>query len=163
VIKRYLDTRYYVSNQGDVFSMQKKGNLKKLSLVKRVGYPKVAIQYKGHRKDVNVHRLVAELFIPNPLNKRTVNHKDGIKSNNDVSNLEWATDSENQKHSYKELGHKGNGLKTFTYDEFVSVLQLLKEGISQAQVARIYGITRTSINYIVKKKSYQLFHERYDN
>ena len=48
-----------------------------------------------------VHRLVGKAFIPNPLNKREINHIDGNKLNNNVSNLEWATRKENAQHSIK--------------------------------------------------------------
>lgn len=48
-----------------------------------------------------IHRITATTFIPNPENKRTVNHIDGDKTNNHISNLEWATYSENQKHGHK--------------------------------------------------------------
>lgn len=53
-----------------------------------------------------VHRLIAEHFIPNPENKRTVNHKNGIKTDNRIGNLEWASDSENLLHAHR------TGLKT---------------------------------------------------
>lgn len=54
----------------------------------------------GEQKRVGIHRLVAQAFIPNPENKRTVNHKDFDKSNNHVDNLEWATYQENLGHFY---------------------------------------------------------------
>ena len=57
--------------------------------------------YKVDGKTVKVHRLVAKSYIPNPQNKPEVNHKDGNKQNNHVSNLEWVTSSENGLHSYK--------------------------------------------------------------
>ena len=61
------------------------------------GYARVRIKGKRYK----IHRLVAETFIPNPEDKREVNHKDGNKLNNRADNLEGATRSENQKHAYK--------------------------------------------------------------
>lgn len=55
----------------------------------------------GDRKSVKIHRLVALSFIPNPLNKETVNHKDHNKLNNNLSNLEWATTTEQNNHKRK--------------------------------------------------------------
>jgi hypothetical protein len=52
-------------------------------------------------KKYSIHRLIAETFIPNPDNKPEVNHKDGNKLNNHISNLEWVTHSENTKHAFK--------------------------------------------------------------
>lgn len=71
------------------------------------GYSVVNISYKEQGiKTKRVHRLVAKAFIPNPENKRTVNHKDGDKTNNHISNLEWATYSENAQHSFDYLDRK---------------------------------------------------------
>lgn len=58
------------------------------------------------RKQFLAHRIVAEAFIPNPLNKRTVNHINWIKTDNRVDNLEWCTYSDNLKHSFKVLNRK---------------------------------------------------------
>lgn len=74
------------------------------------GYLTVRLYNNGKARTFKVRRLVAEYFIPNPLNKPQVNHKDGIKSNNDMSNLEWATNSENQLHAV-ENGLKASGSK----------------------------------------------------
>lgn len=64
------------------------------------GYHQVSLYNNGVRSTKRVHRLVAEAYIPNPENKPDINHKDGNKLNNDVSNLEWCTKSENMRHAY---------------------------------------------------------------
>lgn len=61
----------------------------------------VELWKNGKRKVFMIHRLVAEAFIPNPENKPQVNHIDGNRLNNHVSNLEWNTNSENMHHAYK--------------------------------------------------------------
>jgi hypothetical protein len=70
------------------------------------GYHAIDLYKNGERTTFLVHRIMAATFLPNPTNKRTVNHKDGNKLNNNIDNLEWATYSENNKHSYSKLGRK---------------------------------------------------------
>lgn len=69
-------------------------------------YWRVGIQINGKQKHVSIHRLVATAFLPNPENLPQINHKDGNKDNNHVSNLEWCTQSYNQQHAID------NGLKS---------------------------------------------------
>ena len=95
--------KYEVSNFGRIRSYSVKNGAAKRTSTPLIikgwknthGYQKVNI----NRKSVSVHRLVAFAFIPNPENKRTVNHKNGIKTDNRIENLEWATMAENLIHA----------------------------------------------------------------
>lgn len=79
------------------------------ALADKRGYPRVWLtDSKGKGRAIRIHKAVAITFIPNPENKRTINHKNGIKTDNRVENLEWNTDSENMKHSFKLGLHRGN-------------------------------------------------------
>lgn len=95
---------YQVSNLGNVKSL-KFWKEKKIKWRDIEWYLQVALFNNG-RKGVFIHRLVAQAFISNPENKPQVNHKNWIKTDNRVENLEWSTHSENQLHRYKILGHK---------------------------------------------------------
>lgn len=87
-----------VSNTGLVRNAVTKRPYK--SGLDRYGYPKLNIGSPPNRLYITVHRLVAITWIPNPENKPQVNHKNGIKTDNRVENLEWNTTSENIRHAY---------------------------------------------------------------
>lgn len=98
------NNKYLVSRDGDVVSLNFNGTneIKKLSQYKsKQGYMFVKIQFGKVSKRILVHRLVAEAFIPNPNNYPEINHKNGIKNENNVINLEWCNRSQNVKHAYK--------------------------------------------------------------
>lgn len=73
--------------------------------VSQGGYISICLS-AGKKKTLNLHRIVADAFIPNPENKKCVNHKDGNKHNCSINNLEWVTYSENEKHSFNVLKKK---------------------------------------------------------
>ena len=103
---------YQVSNFGRVKSLERyRENHSKLQKVEEKikatrkdsqGYLLIDLYKDNKQKTVRVHRLVAEAFIPNEDGKQTVNHRDGNKENNKVSNLEWATFKEQNHHFYKK-------------------------------------------------------------
>lgn len=80
----------------------------KVPRMDKYGYLKVQLSKENITEDKTVHRLVAEAFIPNPKNKPEINHKDGIKTNNYIDNLEWVTTLENQLHRKNVLHKQGS-------------------------------------------------------
>jgi hypothetical protein len=89
---------YLISDEGKVFS--KRANKILIAKENNAGYLSVKIPVDGKNTDFYVHRLVAELFILNPDNKKYVNHKNSVKNDNKLSNLEWVTNQENTNHAY---------------------------------------------------------------
>lgn len=102
---RDINESYQVSNLGRIKS--KETNQIKRIILDKYGYQKVVIKDYGKSTTFSVHRLVAKFFIPNPRDLREVNHIDGDKQNNNVSNLEWCTRSENVLHAFR-MGLKKN-------------------------------------------------------
>ena len=88
---------YYVTKCGKVFNRY--GRELKPSLNKG-GYKFLSLSHQGKTKTTMLHRMLAECFIPNPNNYPQINHKDGNKLNNELSNLEWCTPSYNVQHAW---------------------------------------------------------------
>lgn len=89
---------YQVTRTGEVYSIKRSDEPSKLRGSIWQGYAKVALRANGKSTTIAIHRLVAGAFLPKPKNCNVVNHKDGNKLNNNVSNLEWTTHRGNSAH-----------------------------------------------------------------
>ena len=91
---------YMISNLGRVKSFQNgKERFMAINLDKN-GYPIVWLSKNKVVRYHFIHKLIAKAFIPNPENKKTINHKNGIKTDNRIENLEWLSIGENTKHAW---------------------------------------------------------------
>lgn len=107
---------YKITITGVVKSLPKKHGRSEEFILKQkkdVGYWRVALHKSGVIKYLLVHRLIALHFIPNPKNKPQINHKNGVRDDNRLENLEWCTTSENGLHSYRVLGNIGSATGKF--------------------------------------------------
>lgn len=146
-IKNFQD--YYITDKGNIYSRKVAPHNNPSGRIKKInaqfcgrGYLQIILRKGNKNHNKLVHRLVAEAFIPNPENKPQVNHKNGIKTDNRVENLEWVTNSENQKHRFRVLK------KCFCGEK--AVLQMLNNRIvsefcSAAEAERKTGISKDGI------------------
>ena len=165
-----FEGRYQVSNKGRVKSLDReiktvngsyiwKGRLLSASKIKN-RYPNVALCNYGKPRSYEIHRLVGLAFIENPLNKRIVNHINGIKNDNRVENLEWVTHQENMAHAIKTGLINQNGensvLSKFTKDDIIKIRKRYSEGVSAYRIAKDLGfVCKATIWNIVKGITYK--------
>ena len=148
---------YIIFENGDVLSL-----LSGKYITKRIGtrgYSMINLCINGKCKTFAFHRIMAELFIPNPNNLPQINHKDGNKLNNSLDNLEWITASGNNMHALKTgLRHAAKGKNTnngrFNEDEIRNIRTLYKEGYSQRKIASKFNVTKGAIAQIIRKETY---------
>jgi hypothetical protein len=147
---------YQVSNLGNVKRLVSERVFEERLIgrsIDRYGYVKRVLSKNGNNNYFTEHRLVALAFIDNPLNKKTVNHINGIKIDNRVENLEWCTNEENMKHAIETGLKDQKGIKhhkcKLTEEQ---VLEIRKIGYSQTRtfLSKKYGVSRTNILGIIR-------------
>lgn len=107
---RSLDRLVTKTEKGTAYTIMQKGRMLMLGKNNN-GYLCSHLYKDGKRHAVEVHRLVASAFIPNPLNLEQVNHKDLDKTNNHVENLEWLSRADNNRHAVRNGAGGGAKLK----------------------------------------------------
>lgn len=117
------------------------------------GYCTIKLSKNGKKRTARIHRLVAEVFIPNPNNYPCVNHIDGNKLNNHIENLEWCTHQQNMQHA--SLNNLVNRGKTTRIKQLTLNNEVVKVYKSIREAARETGICRDSITKCLKGKQQQ--------
>jgi hypothetical protein len=154
-----FDKRYFCDKDGNIYSSNYK-NTGKVKIIKpakdKKGYLRTMLLAEdGSYKTVKVHRIIALAFIDNENDYPQVNHKNGIKTDNRVDNLEWCNNQQNVLHSYKNglqvckngLDHHRNLSKKINVEELMSAYKELKQF---NLVANKFGVDRHAVSRLIK-------------
>jgi hypothetical protein len=153
---RESEGEYLISSFGN---LERNGQLIK-PRIDRYGYEIVTLWINGVCFTRKIHRLVAIAFIPNPDNLETVNHIDGIKRNNNASNLEWMSIKDNHRHGFATGLHKigenrtaGRSVKLKEKDIY-EIRKLISEGHGNTAIGKKFGVSCGCIYSIRVGKSW---------
>ena len=158
-IKGY-ENRYEVSDCGEVRSIKRKAPRFLKAFKDPAGYLRVNL-YSGTKSSMKmhfVHDLVAEAFIASKPPKMTVNHKDGVKTNNTVSNLEYLTLADNTRHAHRTglINNRGenNGRAKLKEQDVYMICSGLCSGQAMGDTAQTFGVCIATVSHIWTGKSW---------
>lgn len=152
------ENRYAVDREGNVYSLVRRFPKKLRPVMNSDGYHKVSIHYVAQkRKLVSIHRMVAEAFIPMEEGKAFVNHKNGIKTDNRVENLEWVTSKENVNHAIKSgllvPPYNDQGLRDESDAKAAVAKALRRKGVAYKEIAATLGCSLSTAHRYVHRAS----------
>jgi len=144
-------------NRDGTFRIRKGKKITKFN--SKIGYV-VCFLYKDNKKhSIQLHRIIANAFIPNPKNKPFVNHINGVKSDNRIENLEWVTASENTIHAYSiGLKKKMIGSKnpfSILNEEKVLYIRKNYKNLGKYHISDKLGVSPVTVYNIYLRKSWK--------
>jgi Mor family transcriptional regulator len=149
---------YEISENGDVKRIANTNNQYKVGHILKSnvinGYAHVQLHKNSKVKSMRVHRLVAISFIANPSKKPHVNHIDGNKLNNNLSNLEWCTPSENQLHKHRVLNRTFRKY-VLSSEDLQKLIELRISGKRLNELSKMFNIPPSSLHNILKRNKIQ--------
>jgi DNA-binding transcriptional regulator YiaG len=156
-MKRIVED-YFATEDGRVWSNKTHRYISQR--ISPAGYCHVNLSIGGKCKTFAVHRLIASVYIPNPLNLPVINHLDGNKENNSINNLEWCSHKDNVQHAEKTgLTHHAKGKRCkhghFVISDILKIRELYKQGLSQYKIASMYNVSRSAIQQILNYSTYK--------
>lgn len=153
---------YVVSREGKVVNTRT-GRVLKYDYT-NVGYARVTLSENGKLKREAVHRIVAKHYIPNPDNSKFVNHKNGVKTDNRVENLEWVTCQENTVHAF-DTGLRASGEDSanakLTNTLVEKVCELIQSGLVRSEVLSKCNLTKYQFDDIRRRKTWKKISQHY--
>lgn len=148
---------YEISNLGNIRRLPSKrsGKYRYLKLPKDFGYVRACLYREGKMYRPFVHKLVAQEFIPNPNNYPCINHKDCIRDNNRIDNLEWCTYQYNNEYAYTKGFNKRGEEHHYSKLTNEQARDILNSILSVKELSAIYNITIHTIYSIKNRKSWK--------
>lgn len=157
------ETRFFAGSDGAIYSLFSNRGLRpqplRLSVsLDKDGYEKTEITENKKKKTISVHNAVAKAFLGLPLPGQEVRHKDGSRRNNIPVNLCWGTRLENAQdrelHGRTAKG-EANGVAKLTNSQVSQIKQRLSEGELQKNIARSFGVHKTTIQAIASERNWK--------